>query len=74
MLPIEVTAKASQRGDYVRPALRCESGVGVVNHHRVLDAYRLAWNSRDEADVRVHLERCWTPHSVYANPFVDPVT
>jgi hypothetical protein len=53
-----------------------DGGVGPVrgDHQRVLDAYRQAWNSGEETAVRQQLERCWTPHSVYANPFVDPVT
>jgi hypothetical protein len=74
VLPIAVTANVPRRGDHVLVPPGAGSDLGVGDHRCVLDAYSQGWNSRDEATARVRLERCWTPHSVYANPFVDPVT
>jgi hypothetical protein len=63
----------------VEPDRRCHpvavaSQTADAEHRRqVLDAYRYAWNQREEPEARSWLERCWTTTSVYCNPFIDAV-
>ena len=38
-----------------------------------LKAYARAWSLADDAAIRAELERCWTEHSSYLNPFTDIV-